>query len=118
MHLGLGASGSGGEGTQNCLWEQPLFTLRLSGSKSRDTEVPSSFLEPKAWFLSLLVMGYMYHPPSKFSHQNIVSCVELNLWAAPHLILLELMSGADMKTFLRYSQLHLIRPFSQPSRPL
>ncbi|XP_016067781.1 PREDICTED: leukocyte tyrosine kinase receptor [Miniopterus natalensis] len=40
---------------------------------------------------------------SKFSHQNIVSCVELNLWAAPHLILLELMSGADVKTFLRAS---------------
>lgn len=67
------------------------------GSKSRDTEVPCSFVEPKAWFLSLLVMGCVYHQPSKFSHQNIVHCVELSFQTGPHLILLELMSGGDMK---------------------
>lgn len=55
-------------------------------------------------------MGYMYHPPSKFSHQNIVHCVGLSLWAAPLLILLELMSGGDMKSFLRHSQPHLGQP--------
>ncbi|KAF6351733.1 leukocyte receptor tyrosine kinase [Rhinolophus ferrumequinum] len=47
---------------------------------------------------------------SKFSHQNIVRCVGLSLWAAPHLILLELMSGGDMKSFLRHSRPHLGQP--------
>lgn len=70
----------------DCLQEQPFFTLGLKGSKSRDTEVPSSFVEPRAWFLSLLVMECMYHWPSKFSHQNIVRCVGLSLRAAPRLI--------------------------------
>lgn len=48
--------GSCGEGTQN-LQEQSLLTMGLRGSKCRDTEVPSSFVEPTAWILSLLVMG-------------------------------------------------------------
>ncbi|XP_055449979.1 leukocyte tyrosine kinase receptor [Psammomys obesus] len=47
---------------------------------------------------------------SKFSHQNIVRCVGLSFRAAPRLILLELMSGGDMKSFLRLS-----RP--QPGQP-
>ncbi|XP_035115670.1 leukocyte tyrosine kinase receptor isoform X9 [Callithrix jacchus] len=47
---------------------------------------------------------------SKFSHQNIVRCVGLSLRAAPHLILLELMSGGDMKSFLRQSRPHLGQP--------
>nr|XP_036874708.1 leukocyte tyrosine kinase receptor isoform X6 [Manis javanica] len=47
---------------------------------------------------------------SKFSHQNIVRCVGLSLQAAPRLILLELMSGGDMKSFLRHSRLHLAQP--------
>lgn len=44
-------------------------------------------------------MRYVYHSPSKFSHQNIVPCVGVSLRAAPHLILLELMSGGDVKKF-------------------
>lgn len=88
VHLGPEAMWKLWEGTQN-LQERPLFTMRLKGSKSRDTEVPSRFVEPKAWILSLLVMGYVYHQPSKFSHQNIVHCMELSLQAGPHLILLE-----------------------------
>ncbi|KAK7810242.1 hypothetical protein U0070_010406 [Myodes glareolus] len=48
---------------------------------------------------------------SKFSHQNIVRCVGLSFQAAPRLILLELMSGGDMKSFLRHSRAH-------PSQPL
>nr|XP_012621928.1 leukocyte tyrosine kinase receptor isoform X8 [Microcebus murinus] len=47
---------------------------------------------------------------SKFSHQNIVRCVGLSLQAAPRLILLELMSGGDMKSFLRCSRPHLGQP--------
>ncbi|XP_069317332.1 leukocyte tyrosine kinase receptor isoform X1 [Eulemur rufifrons] len=47
---------------------------------------------------------------SKFSHQNIVQCVGLSLQAAPRLILLELMSGGDMKSFLRHSRPHLGQP--------
>ncbi|XP_040854001.1 leukocyte tyrosine kinase receptor-like isoform X1 [Ochotona curzoniae] len=47
---------------------------------------------------------------SKFSHRNIVRCVGLSLRAAPRLILLELMSGGDMKSFLRHSRPHLGQP--------
>uniref|UniRef100_A0A2I3M8C7 Tyrosine-protein kinase receptor n=1 Tax=Papio anubis TaxID=9555 RepID=A0A2I3M8C7_PAPAN len=47
---------------------------------------------------------------SKFSHQNIVRCVGLSLRATPRLILLELMSGGDMKSFLRHSRPHLDQP--------
>ncbi|XP_058397270.1 leukocyte tyrosine kinase receptor isoform X2 [Diceros bicornis minor] len=47
---------------------------------------------------------------SKFSHQNIVRCVGLSLRAAPRLILLELMSGGDIKSFLRHSRPHLGQP--------
>uniref|UniRef100_H0X7V9 receptor protein-tyrosine kinase n=1 Tax=Otolemur garnettii TaxID=30611 RepID=H0X7V9_OTOGA len=47
---------------------------------------------------------------SKFSHQNIVQCVGLSLQAAPRFILLELMSGGDMKSFLRHSRPHLGQP--------
>ncbi|XP_034351254.1 leukocyte tyrosine kinase receptor isoform X2 [Arvicanthis niloticus] len=43
---------------------------------------------------------------SKFSHQNIVRCVGLSFRVAPRLILLELMSGGDMKSFLRHSRPH------------
>uniref|UniRef100_A0A8C6RL03 Tyrosine-protein kinase receptor n=1 Tax=Nannospalax galili TaxID=1026970 RepID=A0A8C6RL03_NANGA len=47
---------------------------------------------------------------SKFSHQNIVRCVGLSFQAAPRLILLELMSGGDMKSFLRHSRPQLSQP--------
>ncbi|XP_072479972.1 leukocyte tyrosine kinase receptor isoform X2 [Notamacropus eugenii] len=47
---------------------------------------------------------------SKFSHQNIVRCVGLSLRATPRLILLELMTGGDMKSFLRHSRPHLGQP--------
>ncbi|XP_067901353.1 ALK tyrosine kinase receptor-like isoform X1 [Heterodontus francisci] len=38
---------------------------------------------------------------SKFSHQNIVRCIGVSLQALPRFILLELMAGGDMKSFLR-----------------
>ncbi|KAK2826374.1 hypothetical protein Q5P01_020588 [Channa striata] len=38
---------------------------------------------------------------SKFSHQNIVRCIGVSLQAMPRFILLELMTGGDLKTFLR-----------------
>ncbi|XP_077320643.1 leukocyte tyrosine kinase receptor [Lithobates pipiens] len=48
---------------------------------------------------------------SKFNHQNIVRCIGVSLQTLPRFILLELMSGGDMKTFLRQN-----RPWvNQPS---
>ncbi|ELW48137.1 Leukocyte tyrosine kinase receptor [Tupaia chinensis] len=47
---------------------------------------------------------------SKFSHQNIVRCVGLSLRTVPRLILLELMLGGDMKSFLRHSRPRLGQP--------
>uniref|UniRef100_UPI00398F2C19 ALK tyrosine kinase receptor-like n=1 Tax=Pristiophorus japonicus TaxID=55135 RepID=UPI00398F2C19 len=38
---------------------------------------------------------------SKFGHQNIVRCIGVSLQALPRFILLELMAGGDMKSFLR-----------------
>lgn len=60
---------------------------------------------------------YAPFPLSKFSHQNIVRCVGLSFQAAPRLILLELMSGGDMKSFLRHSRPQPVRPFSGLPRP-
>ncbi|XP_075470410.1 leukocyte tyrosine kinase receptor isoform X3 [Ascaphus truei] len=48
---------------------------------------------------------------SKFSHQNIVRCIGVSLQTLPRFILLELMAGGDMKSFLRQN-----RPWvNQPS---
>ncbi|KAH0622634.1 hypothetical protein JD844_025109 [Phrynosoma platyrhinos] len=47
---------------------------------------------------------------SKFSHQNIVRCIGVSLQALPRFILLELMAGGDLKSFLRET-----RP--RPSHP-
>lgn len=41
---------------------------------------------------------------SKFSHQNIVRCIGVSLQILPRFILLELMTGGDMKTFLRLNR--------------
>uniref|UniRef100_A0AAV2JEN9 Tyrosine-protein kinase receptor n=1 Tax=Knipowitschia caucasica TaxID=637954 RepID=A0AAV2JEN9_KNICA len=38
---------------------------------------------------------------SKFSHENIVRCIGVSLNILPRFILLELMTGGDMKSFLR-----------------
>uniref|UniRef100_A0A8C5BNL2 Tyrosine-protein kinase receptor n=1 Tax=Gadus morhua TaxID=8049 RepID=A0A8C5BNL2_GADMO len=38
---------------------------------------------------------------SKFSHQNIVRCIGVSLHILPRFILLELMTGGDLKSFLR-----------------
>lgn len=46
---------------------------------------------------------------SKFSHQNIVRCVGVSLQAMPRFILLELMAGGDLKTFLRETRPRLVR---------
>lgn len=40
-------------------------------------------------------------PCSKFNHQNIVRCIGVSLQALPRFILLELMAGGDLKSFLR-----------------
>ncbi|XP_054651469.1 ALK tyrosine kinase receptor isoform X2 [Dunckerocampus dactyliophorus] len=47
---------------------------------------------------------------SKFSHQNIVRCVGVSLHAMPRFILLELMTGGDLKTFLREMRPQLDQP--------
>lgn len=105
--------GSSGRGPQNCLQEQPVFTLGLRGSKSRDTVVPSSFVEPKACFFPLLVMGYVYHLPSKVSHQSIGHRVGLGLQDPPHQILPEFDTWEDLQSFLRHSRPYVERRFFQ-----
>ncbi|XP_068607730.1 ALK tyrosine kinase receptor [Brachionichthys hirsutus] len=49
---------------------------------------------------------------SKFSHQNIVRCVGVSLQAMPRFILLELMTGGDVKSFLRETRPRLEQPSS------
>uniref|UniRef100_A0AAQ5XJW6 Tyrosine-protein kinase receptor n=1 Tax=Amphiprion ocellaris TaxID=80972 RepID=A0AAQ5XJW6_AMPOC len=41
---------------------------------------------------------------SKFSHENIVRCIGVSLNILPRFILLELMTGGDMKSFLRQNR--------------
>uniref|UniRef100_A0A3Q3WTH8 Tyrosine-protein kinase receptor n=1 Tax=Mola mola TaxID=94237 RepID=A0A3Q3WTH8_MOLML len=41
---------------------------------------------------------------SKFSHENIVRCIGVSLSILPRFILLELMTGGDMKSFLRQNR--------------
>ncbi|CAL8272966.1 unnamed protein product [Merluccius merluccius] len=41
---------------------------------------------------------------SKFSHQNIVRCIGVSLHILPRFILLELMTGGDLKSFLRQNR--------------
>uniref|UniRef100_A0A3Q2XUU4 Creatine kinase, testis isozyme-like n=1 Tax=Hippocampus comes TaxID=109280 RepID=A0A3Q2XUU4_HIPCM len=48
----------------------------------------------------------------KFSHQNIVRCVGVSLQAMPRFILLELMTGGDLKTFLREMRPRVEQPSS------
>lgn len=45
---------------------------------------------------------------SKFNHQNIVRCIGVSLQAMPRFILLELMAGGDLKTFLRETRPRLV----------
>uniref|UniRef100_A0A3B4BJY0 Tyrosine-protein kinase receptor n=1 Tax=Periophthalmus magnuspinnatus TaxID=409849 RepID=A0A3B4BJY0_9GOBI len=45
---------------------------------------------------------------SKFSHQNIVRCIGVSLQAMPRFILLELMTGGDLKSFLREARPRLV----------
>uniref|UniRef100_A0A3Q2Q090 Tyrosine-protein kinase receptor n=1 Tax=Fundulus heteroclitus TaxID=8078 RepID=A0A3Q2Q090_FUNHE len=49
---------------------------------------------------------------SKFNHQNIVRCIGVSLQAMPRFILLELMTGGDLKTFLRETRPRLDQPSS------
>ncbi|KAJ1157851.1 hypothetical protein NDU88_010548 [Pleurodeles waltl] len=49
---------------------------------------------------------------SKFSHQNIVRCIGVSLQALPRFILLELMAGGDLKSFLRETRPRLNQPSS------
>ncbi|XP_030071232.1 leukocyte tyrosine kinase receptor [Microcaecilia unicolor] len=47
---------------------------------------------------------------SKFSHQNIVQCIGVSLQMLPRFILLELMAGGDMKSFLRQNRPRMKQP--------
>ncbi|KAL4624274.1 ALK tyrosine kinase receptor [Arapaima gigas] len=49
---------------------------------------------------------------SKFNHQNIVRCIGVSLQALPRFILLELMAGGDLKTFLRETRPRVDQPSS------
>jgi len=46
---------------------------------------------------------------SKFNHQNIVQCIGVSLQTLPRFILLELMAGGDMKSFLRQNRPRVVR---------
>lgn len=48
-------------------------------------------------------------PHSKFSHGNIVRCIGVSLNILPRFILLELMTGGDMKSFLRQNRPRAVR---------
>uniref|UniRef100_H2ZUX6 Tyrosine-protein kinase receptor n=1 Tax=Latimeria chalumnae TaxID=7897 RepID=H2ZUX6_LATCH len=52
--------------------------------------------------MDFLMMIFFFH--SKFSHQNIVRCIGVSLQTLPRFILLELMAGGDMKSFLRQNR--------------
>uniref|UniRef100_A0A8C4NFJ9 Leukocyte receptor tyrosine kinase n=1 Tax=Eptatretus burgeri TaxID=7764 RepID=A0A8C4NFJ9_EPTBU len=45
---------------------------------------------------------------SKFNHHNIVRCVGVSLKTLPRFILLELMAGGDMKSFLREARPRIV----------
>nr|XP_033793852.1 ALK tyrosine kinase receptor isoform X2 [Geotrypetes seraphini] len=47
---------------------------------------------------------------SKFNHQNIVRCIGVSLQTLPRFILLELMAGGDLKSFLRETRPRLNHP--------
>ncbi|XP_060119311.1 leukocyte tyrosine kinase receptor [Heteronotia binoei] len=47
---------------------------------------------------------------SKFNHQNIVQCIGVSLQTLPRFILLELMTGGDMKSFLRQNRPRVKQP--------
>uniref|UniRef100_A0A803T899 Tyrosine-protein kinase receptor n=1 Tax=Anolis carolinensis TaxID=28377 RepID=A0A803T899_ANOCA len=47
---------------------------------------------------------------SKFNHQNIVQCIGVSLQTLPRFILLELMTGGDMKSFLRQNRPRVNQP--------
>lgn len=66
------------------------------------------------WFFRLSSVTFAYPPLlcSKFNHQNIVRCIGVSLQALPRFILLELMAGGDLKSFLRETR---PRPVSLPS---
>nr|DBA27344.1 TPA: hypothetical protein GDO54_011503 [Pyxicephalus adspersus] len=49
---------------------------------------------------------------SKFNHQNIVRCIGVSVQAVPRFILLELMTGGDLKSFLRQTRPRLNQPSS------
>ncbi|XP_077341503.1 ALK tyrosine kinase receptor-like [Lithobates pipiens] len=49
---------------------------------------------------------------SKFNHQNIVRCIGVSLQALPRFILLELMTGGDLKSFLRQTRPRVNQPSS------
>lgn len=65
---------------------------------------------------SAVTFGYFPLLCSKFNHQNIVRCIGVSLQALPRFILLELMAGGDLKSFLRETR---PRPVSEkPAFPL
>lgn len=103
MHLGPGARVEGvGKAPRTACWNSLFFPW------GQEVASLGTQRSPRTCFLPLLVIGYVYYPPSKSSHQNIEHCVRFSLQATHCLILLELMSGGDMKSFLRHSWPHLV----------
>lgn len=60
-----------------------------------------TYLSPGNCSLTVIVLHSLH---SKFSHENIVRCIGVSLNILPRFILLELMTGGDMKSFLRQNR--------------
>lgn len=91
----------------NCSPFSYLIFRSLSGKGSRNGAL-CNFLRKK---LPIFLLHFC--SCSKFSHQNIVRCVGVSLQAMPRFILLELMTGGDLKTFMRETRPRPVRPSSR-----
>lgn len=62
----------------------------------------------------LATFPFLFCLCSKFSHENIVRCIGVSLNILPRFILLELMTGGDMKSFLRQNRPRAVGVWNTP----
>lgn len=89
------------------------WTRFFDGSAHNQVLVKTHFFVQRQTVFLLYVFITSISFGSKFSHQNIVRCIGVSLQALPRFILLELMAGGDLKTFLRETR---PRPVSTHAR--
>lgn len=83
-----------------------VFASNTGLSKLKAHECAGCWPDTNAVFLFHISINLAF---SKFNHQNIVQCVGVSLQMLPRFILLELMAGGDMKTFLRQNRPRVVR---------